>query len=57
MVDDLGIYDIIAKTLGFIPSVKEAAAGLQMEHYLERDDKIRKKIEHWLGKFRADPDF
>jgi hypothetical protein len=57
MVEDLGIYDIVAKTLGFIPSVKEAAAGLQMEHYLERDNKIRKKIDFWLGKFRADPDF
>ncbi|MDR0859881.1 MAG: hypothetical protein LBO09_02640 [Candidatus Peribacteria bacterium] len=57
MIEDLGIYDIVAKTLGFIPSVKDAAAGLQMEHYLERDNKTRKKIDFWLGKFRSDPDF
>lgn len=57
LVSDVGIWSIIRNTLGFIPSIKDAANALELEAFAQRDAKVWKSIEKWLGIFTKDPDF
>jgi len=57
MLDDVGLHNLIVKTLGWIPSVKNAMGELQQERFNEKDNRIRKKIEGITKVFDADPRF
>ena len=57
LIGDWWIYSKLANILWFIPSIKGWLWELEQEYYNERDNRTWKKIEYYLKKFQADPDF
>ncbi|MDR0282752.1 MAG: hypothetical protein LBI53_05740 [Candidatus Peribacteria bacterium] len=57
LLDDVGLHNVLTKTLGWIPSVNNALGELQQERFNEKDNRVRKKIKWYLDIFEADPRF
>ena len=57
LVTGKGIYKWIWDTLGFIPSIKDAANKLHEEAMLKKDANIWKGIEAWINKFASMQDY
>lgn len=57
LIDDFGLYNIVGKTLGWIPSVNDAIGWLQQERFSEKDNRVRKNIEGIMKGIEADPRF
>ena len=57
LVWDRWLYLKLDAILWFIPSVKEWLWELQQDYYNERGNRTWKKIDFYLKKFQADPDF
>lgn len=57
LVNEVGIYKILGNTLGFIPSIKDAANKLHEEAMLKQEGEIRKSIEAWINKFKSMQDY
>lgn len=57
LVNEVGIYKILGNTLGFIPSIKDAANKLHEEAMLKQEGEVRKSIEAWINKFKSMQDY